>query len=89
MGDGKSKAPKKLSFKKQVNLEIIETLTVSLPRLKEILGEKKFEGRIEKAAKLLSAGVKEKKEKPKPVAKKRNLLAINKSLTTLNRRLKI
>ena len=71
MGDGKSKAPKKLSFKKQVNLEIIETLTMSLPRLKELLGEKKFEGRIEKAAKLLSAGVKEKKEKPKPVAKKK------------------
>ena len=55
--------PKKLSLKKQVNFDVIQTLTAGLPHLKEILGGKKFENRVEKAAKLLSAGVKEKQKK--------------------------
>jgi hypothetical protein len=71
MGKKKTKEPKKLSLKKQVNLEVVQTLSAALPHLKEILGEKKFEDRIEKAAKLLSGGVKEKKEKIKAVSKKK------------------
>ena len=71
MGNKKTKEPKTLSLKKQVNLEVIQTLSAALPQLKEILGEKKFEDRIEKDAKLLSAGVKEKKEKPKADSKKK------------------
>ena len=71
MGNKKTKEPKTLSLKKQVNLEVVQTLSAALPHLKEILGEKKFEDRIEKAAKLLSAGVKEKKEKPKADSKKK------------------
>ena len=71
MGNRKSKEPKKLSLKKQVNLEVIQALGAALPHLKEILGQKKFEDRAEKAARLLSAGVKEKKEKTKPDSKKK------------------
>lgn len=37
---------------------IIEQLQTALPALKEQLGEKKFERRIKKAAKLLIAGIK-------------------------------
>jgi len=64
------KQPKKISRKKQVHMEITETLTSALAGLKDILGEKKFESRIEKAAKLLSAGIKTKKEKAKTTKKK-------------------
>jgi len=71
MGNKKTKEPKTLSLKKQVNLEVVQALSAALPHLKEILGEKKFEDRIEKAAKLLSAGIKEKKEKPKTSSKKK------------------
>ena len=71
MGNKKTKEQKTLSLKKQVSLEVVQALSAALPNLKEILGEKKFEDRIEKAAKLLSAGVKEKKEKPKAVSKKK------------------
>ena len=71
MGNKKTKEPKALSLKKQVNLEVVQALSAALPHLKEILGEKKFEDRIEKAAKLLSAGVKEKKEKTKADSKKK------------------
>lgn len=65
-----SKKPKKISRKKQVHMEITETLTTVLSGLKDILGDKKFESRIEKAAKLLSAGIKPKKEKTKSTKKK-------------------
>jgi len=71
MGNKKTKEPKILSLKKQVTLEVIQALSAALPHLKEILGEKKFEDRIEKAAKLLSAGIKEKKEKGKAVFKEK------------------
>jgi len=64
------KQPKKISRKKQVHMEITETLTNALSGLKDILGEKKFESRIEKAARLLSAGIKPKKEKAKTTKKK-------------------
>ena len=71
MGNKKTKVPKTLSLKKQVNLEVVQTLSAALPHLKEIMGEKKFEDRIEKATKLLSAGVKEKKQKRKADSKKK------------------
>ncbi len=57
----KTKEPKKLSRKKQVQLEITETLRTALAGLKDLLGEKKFERRISRSAKLLSAGIKAKK----------------------------
>jgi len=57
----KTKEPKKLSRKKQVQLEITESLRTALAGLKDILGEKKFESRISKAARRLSAGIKTKK----------------------------
>ena len=55
-------------------MEVTETLTTVLSGLKDILGDKKFESRIEKAAKLLSAGIKPKKEKTKSTKKKLKLL---------------
>jgi len=72
------KQPKKISRKKQVHMEITETLTNALSGLKDILGEKKFESRIEKAARLLSAGIKPKKEKTKTT--KRKAKAANKEM---------
>lgn len=62
----KSKTEKKKipSAKKQAHEQIVQQLTVALPGLKEILGEKKFNTRVKKAAKVLSAGVKAKKAKP-------------------------
>lgn len=61
----KSEKVKTPSAKKQAHDQIVKQLTAALPGLKDILGEKKFESRIKKAAKLLSAGVKVKKAKKK------------------------
>ena len=62
MSSEKVKAPKKISRKKQVQLEITETLRTALAGLRDLLGEKKFESRLSKVAKLLSAGIKDKKK---------------------------
>lgn len=43
-------------------MEVTESLRTALAGLKDVLGEKKFESRIGKAAKLLSAGIKDKKK---------------------------
>jgi hypothetical protein len=53
------------SAKKQTYEQVVKQLAEALPGLKDLLGEKKFEKRIKKAAKLLSAGVKPKKVKAK------------------------
>ncbi|MEP7141937.1 MAG: hypothetical protein ABI707_03650 [Ferruginibacter sp.] len=55
--------------KETIFKEIVLQLTQALPALKESLGEKKFEKRIKKAAKLLSEGIKSADQKKKPVAK--------------------
>lgn len=62
MSSENTQAPKKISRKKQVQLEVTESLRTALAGLKDVLGEKKFESRIGKAAKLLSAGIKDKKK---------------------------
>ena len=74
MAKSKPKAVKSISLKKEINQQLTNQLTNSLPGLKEILGEKKFEARIKKAAKLLSVGIKEKvpeiiKQEKKKVSK--------------------
>ena len=63
MAKTKLKSTKSISLKKEINQQLTAQLTTSLPALKEILGEKKFENRIKKAAKLLSDGIKEKAPK--------------------------
>jgi hypothetical protein len=55
------KANRNQSRKKQLRLEVTETLRTALAGLKEALGEKKFESRISKAARLLSRGMKSRK----------------------------
>ena len=63
-----SKKTTKNYSKKKFELQIFSNLSASLQGLIEILGEKKFEARIRKAAKLLSKGIKEnvaKKTKPR------------------------
>jgi len=55
----KEKTEKKVSFKKKLQQQITATLDSSLSGLKDILGQKKFDSRIRKAAKLLSEGIKE------------------------------
>ncbi len=77
MAKSKPKAVKSISLKKEISQQLTAQLTTSLPGLKEILGDKKFENRIKKAAKLLSDGIKEKvpeiiKEEKKKVNKKKN-----------------
>lgn len=52
---------KMLSPKEQAREQIVLQLMIALPGLKDILGEKKFERRIRKAARLLARGVKVKK----------------------------
>jgi hypothetical protein len=72
MPKSKTKKDKGLSPKKEIRNQITNHLKNGLIRLEEKLGKKEFESRVRKAAKLLSAGVKEKPVKPakvKPVKK--------------------
>ena len=62
MPKSKIKAEKKVSLKKINQNEIIELLTATFLQLKDELGQKKFEKKIYKAAKILTSGAK-KKEK--------------------------
>ena len=76
MASNKSKPTKSISLKKEISQQLTAQLTTSLPGLKEIMGKKKFETRIKKAAKLLSKGIKEKvpkkiREVKKKVSKKK------------------
>ena len=76
MAKSKPKISKSISLKKEINQQLTAQLTTTLPGLKEILGDKKFESRIKKAAKLLSEGIKEKvpeiiKQEKKKVSKKK------------------
>jgi len=51
----------KQSFRKELKKKIAFQLTDSLGELKDILGDSKFNNRVQKASKLLSAGIKKKK----------------------------
>jgi hypothetical protein len=68
-----SKTNAALPNKKDVRLEVTNTLTTSLNHLKELWGEKKFNSKIADAAKLLTKGLKAeepKKEKEAPKKEK-------------------
>lgn len=71
MAKNKLKEGKTISLKKEIYQQITGQLSTSLPGIKEILGEKKFESRIKKAAKLLSEGIKEKAPKKIKEVKKK------------------
>jgi len=76
MAKSKTKSAKSISLKKEISQQLTAQLTTSLPALKEILGEKKFENRIKKAARLLTNGIKEKapkeiKQEKKKASKKK------------------
>jgi hypothetical protein len=47
------------SLKKKMVNEVSLQLKTALPKLKELIGEKKFDKRIRKAAKLLTTGIKD------------------------------
>ena len=69
MAKDKKEKAKPISRKKEIHLQLVAQLSSSLAGLKDILGEKKFNSRVRKAARLLSAGIKEKtskKRKPTP-----------------------
>ena len=72
MAKSKKKYAKIISPKKEIQQELVTQLTISLPGLKEILGDKKFASRIKKASKLLSEGIQEKISKKIKPGKKRN-----------------
>jgi hypothetical protein len=71
MAKSKTKIVKKVSPKKQAQLYAVQKLSSAFADLKELLGEKKFEARIKKAAKLLTDSIK----KTKPVKKKKAVKA--------------
>ena len=62
---------KTISLKKEIYQQLTGQLSTSLPSIKELLGEKKFESRVKKAAKLLSAGIKDKAAKKSKEVKKK------------------
>ncbi|MFT3680529.1 MAG: hypothetical protein QM791_09675 [Ferruginibacter sp.] len=62
---------KKDAAKKTLKEEIGAILMVSVASLKDKLGEKKFEKRIKKAAKLLTEGIKDTSSKKKEAVKKK------------------
>jgi len=59
MSDKKLTDSKKESAKDIMLKEIVDQLTRALPALKEKIGDKKFEKRVKKAAKLLTEGIKD------------------------------
>ncbi len=71
MAKAKKKEAKPISRKKEIQQQLISQLSTSLPGLKDLLGDKKFEIRIRKAAKLLSEGIKDKASKKIKQAKKK------------------
>ena len=70
MAKAKKNETKPISRKKEIQQQLITQLSTSLPGLKDLLGDKKFEIRIRKAAKLLSEGIKDKGSKKIERAKK-------------------
>lgn len=62
--------PKKASDTKDLRHEVENLLIGSLNHLKELWGEKKFNNKIEEAAKLLTKGLKKEEKAPKEVVKK-------------------
>jgi hypothetical protein len=73
MAKDKALNGKSVSLKKEIYQQITGQLSTTLPAVKEILGEKKFEKRVKRAAKLLSQGIKAKApKKVKEVKKKIN-----------------
>lgn len=66
----KSVQKKRISAKDAIIQEIAPLLITALAKFKETLGEKKFDKRIKKAAKLLAAGIKPAPEKKAVVKKK-------------------
>lgn len=64
MSTSKNTGTKNAHSKKSTRKEIGQQLASALNNLKDALGEKKFERRIKKAARLLTAGI-----KTKPVKK--------------------
>ena len=73
---------KKESAKEIAIKETITLLTAALIKLKPGLGEKKFEKRIRKAAKLLTQGIKSKSPQKKAVKKKSIKKAVKKTIKT-------
>ena len=71
MTKNKEKNGKTLCLKKEIYQQITGQLSTSLPGIKDILGEKKFDRRIKKAAKILSEGIKEKAPKKVKEIKKK------------------
>ncbi|HKZ67244.1 MAG TPA: hypothetical protein VJ111_12845 [Chitinophagaceae bacterium] len=75
MSKSLKKTTKNISLKKETYQQLSGQLATSLAWLKELIGEKKFESRIKKAARLLSNGIKQKAPKKirpeKKVSKKK------------------
>lgn len=57
---GKLKKEKKSTYKKEVAADLVTRMNMQFADLKEMIGEKKFGSRLKKAAKMLTAGIKNK-----------------------------
>jgi hypothetical protein len=71
MAKTKENNGKALSLKKEIYNQLTGQLSATLPSIKELLGEKKFDSRVKKAAKLLSEGIKGKASKKTKEVKKK------------------
>ena len=60
--------PKKAPGKKELRKQLADKIAAAVPELKTTLGEKKFDNRIKKAAKLMTEGM-HKKERTKAAKK--------------------
>ena len=78
MSDKKITDNKKETAREIMLKQMVDQLTNALPALKEAIGDKKFEKRIRKAAKLLTEGIKnnepEKEPKVKAIVPKKELV---------------
>lgn len=70
MLENKTAGPDKSSPKEVAMQEITLQLMTSLSSLKESLGDKKFEKRVKKAARLLTSGISKTSPAEKPASKK-------------------
>src|SRR5690349_10839725 len=72
MENGNKDGGKNTPGKKELTKQLADKMQTALPELRELLGEKKFENRLRKAAKLLMEGLHKQditKKKNQPAAK--------------------
>lgn len=84
-----SKAEKSTSLQKDLRKEVTQLLETSLGKMKEYLGERKFNNRIRKASKLLTEGVGQRSKKVKKEALKAPLTTAKSKKNTASKKVTV